>query len=618
MDARGETVVAHEQLDAGAAETLRSATAHIAARELRKAEDLVRRVLTAAPRNPAALHLLGVIALHGGKAEQAVGYFQQAIEVQGEDPAFHLHLGRALTALGRRRAAEEAFRQAARLGARLPAAETIRFGRSLLANGRPGDAEALFRRAVSARPDDPVAHAGLASACDQLGKRNEAIAAYGRAVELKPDFVEAHFNRAVALSAERRFEEAIDAYKCVVALKRDFAEGYHNLGICLRLLGRLEEAKEAYEKALSLNPGLVQSHNNLSVLLKEQGRFDAAIEACKRGIACNPDFVESHSNLGNLYQLTGDHEQAVSAYRRAIDLRPDFAVAHSNLGEALRALDRLDQAEAAFRRALEIDPGLLRSYVDLAITLLQKAAPDAALAACEACLQRSPGNTAALALKATVLGELAQGRAARRLLDFDRFIVQRPIEIPDGYRDLDSFNAALAEHAQGHASLVYAPTSHTTRGGRQSGELLAEPKGPIAQLEAAITGAVTDYIAGLAPGDGHPFVARRPERWSLNLWATILDSGGRQVPHIHPSGWLSGVYYARVPAGIRHDGEYAGWIRFGPSGLGYATTVDPEVRFIEPKEGLMLLFPSYFYHDTLPFEAEEPRVSFAFDAIPAH
>ncbi len=610
--------MAHEQLDPDAAQTLRSATAHITAKELQKAEDLVRNVLTTKPRNPTALHLLGVIALQNGKADQAASLFRQAIAEKGDDPAFHLYLGKALAALDQAQGAEKAFCQAARLGSRLPAVEMVRFAGSLSASGRPAEAETLFLRALLAGPDDPTAHAGLASALEQLGRREEAIAAYGRAVEIKPDFVEAHYNRALALSTGRRFQEAVDGYRRVVALKPDFAESYHNLGICLRLLGRLDEAKQAYGKALALNPRLVQSYNNLSVLLKEQGRFDEAIEACKRGIACNPDFVECHSNLGNLYQLTGNYEQAVAAYRRALELRPDFAVAQSNLGEALRDLGRFDQAEAAFRRALQIEPGMLRSYVDLAITLLQKAEPAAALAACEACLERSPGNTAALALQATVLGELAQSGAAQALLDFDRFILQRPVGVPDGYRDLDAFNAALVDHARDHASLIYAPTSHTTRGGRQSGELLTEPKGPIAQLEATIMSAVAHYIADLAPGDGHPFVARRPERWSLNLWATILDSGGRQVPHIHPSGWLSGVYYARVPSGIGDDDDddHAGWIRFGPSGLDYATTVDAEVRLIEPKEGLMLLFPSYFYHDTLPFEAEEPRVSFAFDVIP--
>jgi hypothetical protein len=31
----------------------------------------------------------------------------------------------------------------------------------------------------------------------------------------------------------------------------------------------------------------------------------------------------------------------------------------------------------------------------------------------------------------------------------------------------------------------------------------------------------------------------------------------------------------------------------------------------------MLLFPSYFYHRTLPFHARETRISFAFDIVRA-
>ncbi|MCW5581951.1 MAG: hypothetical protein KIS72_11480 [Luteimonas sp.] len=37
---------------------------------------------------------------------------------------------------------------------------------------------------------------------------------------------------------------------------------------------------------------------------------------------------------------------------------------------------------------------------------------------------------------------------------------------------------------------------------------------------------------------------------------------------------------------------------------------------IRPEEGTMLLFPSYFYHRTLPFEDESPRISIAFDVLP--
>jgi hypothetical protein len=35
-----------------------------------------------------------------------------------------------------------------------------------------------------------------------------------------------------------------------------------------------------------------------------------------------------------------------------------------------------------------------------------------------------------------------------------------------------------------------------------------------------------------------------------------------------------------------------------------------------PKEGQLVIFPSYLWHGTTPFVAEEPRLTLAFDALP--
>jgi hypothetical protein len=37
---------------------------------------------------------------------------------------------------------------------------------------------------------------------------------------------------------------------------------------------------------------------------------------------------------------------------------------------------------------------------------------------------------------------------------------------------------------------------------------------------------------------------------------------------------------------------------------------------VRPEEGLMLLFPSYFYHRIRPFDSSGVRVSVAFDVKP--
>jgi len=41
-----------------------------------------------------------------------------------------------------------------------------------------------------------------------------------------------------------------------------------------------------------------------------------------------------------------------------------------------------------------------------------------------------------------------------------------------------------------------------------------------------------------------------------------------------------------------------------------------KVKVIEPAEGVVLLFPSYLWHATVPFERGEERISIAFDVYP--
>ena len=64
------------------------------------------------------------------------------------------------------------------------------------------------------------------------------------------------------------------------------------------------------------------------------------------------------------------------------------------------------------------------------------------------------------------------------------------------------------------------------------------------------------------------------------------------------------------------DREPAGWIEFGPPPENFTSAAEPERRLCKPREGLMFLFPSYFYHRTVPTESTQNRISVAFDVIP--
>ncbi len=46
-----------------------------------------------------------------------------------------------------------------------------------------------------------------------------------------------------------------------------------------------------------------------------------------------------------------------------------------------------------------------------------------------------------------------------------------------------------------------------------------------------------------------------------------------------------------------------------------ACTVEPEVRLVRPEEGVMVLFPSYFYYRTVPTESTGTPNIIAFDVL---
>lgn len=93
-------------------QTLAVATEHHRAGRTAEAERLYRDVLDASPGHPDALHLLGVIALQSGRAEEAVDRIAQAVAGDDGSPLFHTNLGHALHACGRQREAALSFARA--------------------------------------------------------------------------------------------------------------------------------------------------------------------------------------------------------------------------------------------------------------------------------------------------------------------------------------------------------------------------------------------------------------------------------------------------------------------------------------------------------------------------
>ncbi len=494
-------------------------------------------------------------------------------------------------------------------------ADALAFGIQRLQANDINAADHIFRQILKAEPHNLEALRHCAAVAERLGRGNAPVVAVEQALATVGTPALHSFSIGNALRTLGLYDEAISLYRRAVALSPEFAEAYCDLGATYKDIGWLDEAIAAYQDAVRAKPGFALAYSNLGVALKDKGRLDEAVAASAQAIAIDPAMAQAHGNLGVALKDLGRIEEAIEAYRRAIAIQPNFAVAFSNLGNALKALDRIDEAVAAYRQAMAANPRFGQPHTNVAAIALKRGDAKAALGICDDYLARFGMNCGVLACKVMALEEIGRHEEARFIADYDRLV--RPVRIaaPPGFNTVADFNRALASHALDHRSLKFAPSDHATRQGLHSGELLAGDKGPLVALQDLIVEAAQQYLDTMIGDSRHPFLKERPRLSCVSAWAVILEAQGHQVPHIHPTAWLSGVYYVKVPKVVAAPGNrFSGWIEFGATGEEYAfRTSVPDVKAFQPEEGKMFLFPSYLYHRTIPFETNEKRISIAFD-----
>ena len=160
------------------------------------------------------------------------------------------------------------------------------------------------------------------------------------------------------------------------------------------------------------------------------------------------------------------------------------------------------------------------------------------------------------------------------------------------------------------------PVGQSVRGGTQTrGPLFERQEPEIAAFRDIVQEAIEAYVRSLPPQDDtHPLLRHRYRQLvAQGGWSVRLQSAGHHVPHLHPSGVVSSAAYIVLPG--LDAGSQEGWLELGvpPADL----CLDLSARAaVEPRPGRLVLFPSFLYHGTRPFNDGE-RLSVAFDAIAA-
>lgn len=427
-----------------------------------------------------------------------------------------------------------------------------------------------------------------------------------------------NLQQAVRLLQSNRAADALTA--CREAVRHDPANAtaQHLLAVALLQTGYPHQAVEPARRAVELSPRRAEFHAILGRALHALSHIRDALEPFRRAAELSPRAAPAWCDLAAVLHELGEREQALAAYRHALTLEPRHPTARFNFAILLREMGEPQRAIELLRELLRDAPTTQRANTVLAGYLLEAGEVDAAREHCRRALALDPRDLTAISFASIACLRGGEPAEARHWVDLERMVHVESLSLPPPHPSLDELNAALEAHILGHPTLERDRPQNATRNGWHTDDLLRDANpGPMAVLAPLIDDAVARYLDALPRDPGHPYLRERPASWRLQAWAVVMEAQGHQLAHTHPGGWVSGVYYPRVPGHMQGgDGRDPGAIEFGrplPALLGNAS---PLVRLLHPSEGTLVLFPSYLYHETVPFEAPSYRISIAFDAIP--
>jgi predicted Zn-dependent protease len=545
------------------------------------AEKLLRHALEVDPAWAPTLTTLGELLLATGRATEAEPVLERALAAESADPRAALVLARHYNGTGRPAVALAVVTPFCLQG-KMDAELAVQHVTALVALGRQADAISIYQSFAAAAPDNPVPAQALAIALHAGGHHAEAT----------------HIAHRVLARGFR------SATLCLTYARSLLAEGAN------------DRAEAALRDCLRLDSRLAEAHNSLAQLVwVRTGDLAQATEALDQALQAFGNDDALWATKAAILQGAGDARGAYEC------LAPRAERAHTPpvllVRAGLSALD-FDPAKALSlaERALRALPDNTSARSLLAAAELGVGDAAAALQNCEALRAQAPDDQYLIALQSTALRLLGDERYAQ-LCDYRALVLPLPIAPPAPWSDLASFLTDLTAGLNRlHDPNAHALLFQSLRHGTETTQDLTRSADPaIRGLFAAFAAPIERYLQHI--GQGADALRRRNDgRWRFNgSWSVRLRNRGFHMSHVHPRGWISSAFYVELPDLMAEARTDEGILSFGKPGILTTPALEAEYS-VRPTPGMLVLFPSYFWHGTIPFQGPQPRLTVAFDAVP--
>jgi Flp pilus assembly protein TadD len=253
--------------------------------------------------------------------EQAIQYFQEALELIPDWPLALEALAAAYRRFGKRSEVENCLSKALKLDSGLTHARML-FADLLCERYNYQAAEDVLQLALKANPNDLGIHLLLGHIALSDRRLKDAEKRYQNTLTLSPNSADAYAGLSSVRMLEERYNDALDYINIALKSNKNCINALLNKGIVLYTFNQPQEAEEVFNSVVMLAPRASQIYFRLAVFYWKQG---------------NPMKAERYLML-------------------AINSESYRAHFHSAFGLFLLQQNRVGEADVHFRQALLLNP----------------------------------------------------------------------------------------------------------------------------------------------------------------------------------------------------------------------------------------------------------------------
>ncbi|MCJ7535269.1 MAG: tetratricopeptide repeat protein [Anaerolineales bacterium] len=276
-------------------------------------------------RDPESFISEADVLFDNAKYAQAITAYEQAIQVNPDNPSIYLSTARAQIYITQYAQALENAERALILNNNNPLAHTLKAW-SLDFLGDYTQAEAAIKSALELDPENALAHAVYAEILmDKANAGQGDINAIDKAAEesrtamaLDPTLLESRRARGYVLWNTGNFVEAIQEYNAALAINDKIADLHLALGYNYYLISEYDQAVQAYLQAYALNPGDPTPAYEISRTYATVGDFSQAVQYADQAVKTNPEDPRMRGNLGVMYYKNNQLPEAIQELGLAI------------------------------------------------------------------------------------------------------------------------------------------------------------------------------------------------------------------------------------------------------------------------------------------------------------